>query len=79
MTLYSVMKQEKKRKRQTKTVYGKLLTDILLLSGCEYITVEKTSLPLNREGWFLLEERPNHPQILQVHYNLETDSERLSK
>lgn len=79
MISISVMKQEKKSKRITRTVYGKLLTDILLLSGCEYLTVEKTSLPLNREGWFLLDERPNPPQILQVHYNLETDSERLSK
>nr|DAK03772.1 MAG TPA: hypothetical protein [Bacteriophage sp.] len=68
-----------KNKRVTRTVYGKLLTDILLLSGCEYLTVEKTSLPLNREGWFLLDEHPKTAKILQVHYNLETDSERLSK
>jgi hypothetical protein len=68
-----------KNKRVTRTVYGKLLTDILLLSGCEYLTVEKTSLPLNREGWFLLDEHLKTAKILQVHYNLETDSERLSK
>lgn len=75
MILYSVMKPEKKSKRITKTVYGKLLTDILLWSGCEYLTVEKTSLPLKQEGWFLLEEYLNHHKILQVHFNLQPDFE----